>query len=169
MLEKVSFSHPIFCRAYLCFPLSQQGTVMFLMRQRIYNTRYYVTKEKRTATGSRPQAHPKDHQKLYQNLNVELKRKKANFEYIKQLMELTFKDRRKTILEIDDRDPSAAVLETFPFLNQELAVSSICPGTKERYDGSHGGYRGRGDWRGWRTCRSQVTPIFLQITNHIYY
>ena len=133
---------------------------MFLMRQRIYNTRYYVTKEKKTATGLRPQAHPKDHQKLYQNQNVELKRKKANLEYIKQLMELTVKDRRKTILEIDDRDPSAAVLEKFPFLNQELEVSSICPGTKERYDGSHGGYRGREGWRGWRTCRSQVTCLF---------
>lgn len=99
--------------------------MLFLIRQRIYNTRYYVSKDKRKAGKIQPQADTKDHEKLYQTLSTELKKRKANMETIKQIIGLTLNERRKFILGIEDADPSKLVVEKYPFMNNELAVSTI--------------------------------------------
>jgi len=55
----------------------KQGYVLFLIRQHIYNSRYYQKKDKRTARKElEVQADKDDHERIYKQLEVELKKKK---------------------------------------------------------------------------------------------
>ena len=48
----------------------KQGTVLLLMRQRIYNSRYYHRKEKSQSNEMAAQVDEKDHDKIYKQLDV---------------------------------------------------------------------------------------------------
>ena len=94
------------------------------MKKRIYNTTHYH-KEK-VPGPSKPMtvaADQQDESKLYSQLECELKKRKKNLSAITQLQELTLKKRRSVIDKIEDADVTKTVLEKFPFLNKETAVS----------------------------------------------
>lgn len=94
------------------------------MKKRIYNTTHYH-KEK-VPGPSKPMviaADEQDQSKLYSQLESELKKRKKNLSAITQLQELTLKKRRSVIDKVEDADVTKKVLEKFPFLNKEAAVS----------------------------------------------
>jgi len=103
----------------------KQGYVLFLIRQRIYNSRYYQKKDKRTARKElEVQADKDDHERIYKQLEVELKKKKGSQSAVREMMVLTFKQRRSETTKIEDANPTKVVLQKFPFLDKELPVSS---------------------------------------------
>ena len=94
------------------------------MKKRIYNTTHYH-KEK-VPGPSKPMvvaADEQDKSKLYSQLESKLKKRKKNLSAIRQLQELTLKKRRSVIDKVEDADVTKKVLEKFPFLNKEAAVS----------------------------------------------
>jgi len=103
----------------------KQGYVLFLIRQRIYNSRYYQKKDKRTVRKElEVQADKDNHERIYKQLEVELKKKKGSQSAVREMMVLTFKQRRSETTKIEDANPTKVVLQKFPFLNKELPVSS---------------------------------------------
>ena len=96
-----------------------------MMRRRIHNSKYYHKKPAGQAKAVLPEAPDQDHQNLYKQLDSEHKKRKPNVDAIKQLQELTFKQRRSTIEDIKEANITMAVLEKFSFLNKEVSVSKI--------------------------------------------
>ena len=93
------------------------------MRQRIYNLRYYCKKDKRKERKQlEVQADKADHDKIYKQLEVELKKKKGSVSAVREMMVLTFKQRRSETTKIEDANPTKVALQNFPFLDKELAV-----------------------------------------------
>lgn len=93
------------------------------MKKRIYNTTHYH-KEK-VPGPSKPMvvaADEQDKSKLYSQLESKLKKRKKNLSAITQLQEFTLK-KRSVIDKVEDADVTKKVLEKFPFLNKEAAVS----------------------------------------------
>ena len=104
--------------------VAKQGYVLYLMRQRIYNSRYYQKKDKREERKQlEVQADKADHEKIYKQLEVELKKKNGSVSAVREMMVLTFKQRRSETTKIEDANPTKVVLQKFPFLDKELAVS----------------------------------------------
>ena len=60
------------------------------------------------------QADQQDQEKIYKQLEVELKKKKGSLSAVRQMMGLTFKERRNQITQIEDADPSRVVLQNSP-------------------------------------------------------
>ena len=69
-------------------------------------------------------ADKKDEKELYKQLETELRKRKKTKEAIFQLMKITKNSRRTAINDIEGSgDITSTVLEKFPFLDQETAVS----------------------------------------------
>ena len=77
------------------------------------------------------EASEKDSESLLKELIKEVcgkrKKKEVNWESVKKLQRLTFPSRKKTIEDIDviGNNVVSALLEKFPFLDNEACVSSI--------------------------------------------
>ena len=67
-------------------------------------------------------ADKQDERKLHSQLECKLKKRKKNLNAITQLQELTLK-KKSVIDKIKDVGVTKTVLEKFPFLNKETAVS----------------------------------------------
>ena len=94
------------------------------MKKRIYNTtQYHKQKVPGPSKPTMVAADEQDESKLYSQLESELKKRKKNLSAITQLQELTLKKRRSLIDRIEEGDVTQKVLEKFPFLNKETAVS----------------------------------------------
>ena len=63
-----------------------------------------------------------DEEKLYKQLETEVKKRKANVEVIYQLQEITLKQRRATI-ERSEESEIKNIIHKFPFLSKETSVS----------------------------------------------
>ena len=93
------------------------------MRQRIYNLRYYRKKDKREERKQlEVQADKADHEKIYKQLEVELK-KKGSVSAVREMLVLTFKQRRDETTKIEDANPTKVALQKFLFLDKELPVA----------------------------------------------
>ena len=76
------------------------------------------------------EASEKDSESLIKELIKEVcgkRKKELNWESVKKLQRLTFSSRKKTIEDIDviGNNVVSAILEKFPFLDNEACVSSI--------------------------------------------
>ena len=65
----------------------------------------------------------KEEEKMYQQLEAEMKRETSRYEVSHHLMSLTFKSRRSAIDQIEEKDVTKVVMEQYPFLGNEKAVS----------------------------------------------
>ena len=65
----------------------------------------------------------KEEEKMYQQLEAEMKRETSRYEVLHHLMSLTFKSRRSAIDQIEEKDVTKVVMEQYPFLGNEKAVS----------------------------------------------
>lgn len=90
------------------------------MRQRMYNAKYYQSKDKRPAA-KKMAVQAEDTEGLYQELTKELKKSKPNITVVYQTQQLTFKSRRKEVQNLHD---TQAVLAKFPFFKVEESVST---------------------------------------------
>jgi len=104
----------------------KQGHVLYLLRQRLYNSRNYQKKDKRVASKEfHVQADKGDHDRIYKQLEVKLRKKKGSQAAVREMMVLTFKQQRSETTRIEDQNPTKVLLEKFPFLDKELPVSDF--------------------------------------------
>lgn len=64
----------------------------------------------------------KEEEKIYQQLEAEMKRETSRYEVLHHLS-LTFKSRCSAIDQIQEKDVTKVVMEKYPFLGNEKAVS----------------------------------------------
>lgn len=94
------------------------------MRRRMYNCQYYHGKNTSTKKSGPHQANKEDEKVIYEKLQAELKKKKGNLKAIKEYLALTLKERRGEINGVEYNDPSRTILQKYPFLKEDMAISS---------------------------------------------
>jgi len=94
------------------------------MKRRLYNSKYYfhTNKQKKPLT-SLVQPDEKEEEKIYQQLEAEMKRETSRYEVLHHLISPTFKSRCSAIDQIQEKDVTKVVMEQYPFLGNEKAVS----------------------------------------------
>ena len=94
------------------------------MKRRLYNSKYYFdTNKQKKPLASLVQPDEKEEEKIYQQLEAEMKRETSRYEVLHHLISLTFKSRSSAIDKIKERDVTKVVMEQYPFLVNEKAVS----------------------------------------------
>ena len=94
------------------------------MKKRLYNSRYYFhTNKQKKPSASLVQPDEKEEEKIYQQLEAEIKRETSRYEVLHYLISLTFKSRSSAIDQIQEKDVTKAVIDQYPFLGNEKAVS----------------------------------------------
>ena len=94
------------------------------MKRRLYNSKYYFnTNKQKKPLASLVQPDEKEEEEMYQQLEAEIKRGTSRYEVLHHLMSLTFKSRCSAIDKIEEKDVTKVVMEQYPFLGNEKAVS----------------------------------------------
>lgn len=78
---------------------------------------------KKKPLASLVQPDEKEEEKIYQQLEAEMKRETSRYEVLHHLISLTFKSRSSAIDKIKEKDVTEVVMEQYPFLGNEKAVS----------------------------------------------
>ena len=66
-----------------------------------------------------------DQEKIYKQLEVELKKKKGSVSAVREMIVLTFKQQRSETHKIEDANPIKVVLQKFPFLTWKIIFSKL--------------------------------------------
>ena len=67
------------------------------------------------------QADKADHEKIYKQLEVELKKRKGCVSAVREMMVLTFKQQRSETTKIEEANPTKVALQNFPFFGQRIS------------------------------------------------